>query len=462
MAEKFIIVDRKTPMLLPPDLRDWVADDDLVHFIIEAVDRLPLSSFKINTRGSGSAQMPPHMMLALLLYCYSNGIFSSRKIERATYRDVAVRYLTADTHPDHDTICAFRRKNLTAISAAFVEILQLAREMGLLKVGKVSTDGTHIKANASINKNITYKRAKELRENLQQEVSSLLKQAENADQNELDDQKLPAEIARREKLISKMDQAIEGLKQRAKIKAQAEQEEHKKKLAQREENQKQTGKKPAGRQPKPPREVEQIAEESQESYNLTDPDSRVMRKNKHSSYTQSINAQASVDAESYLLVGHHISQSSSDYNELLTGYQAIPESIGKPSHYLADAGYAKISSIETINTETECELYVSVHCEDAHKERSYDYRPSKAKGSKSTKPIKNPTLLSMRDKLRTEEGKAIYKLRSQTIETVFGTIKEAIGFRSFLLRGMGKMAGEWELICLAYNCKRLHKMQLAK
>jgi transposase len=215
MPAKFVIVDRNTPMLLPPDLRDWVNEDDLVHFVIEAVERLPLETFKTNHRGSGHAQMPPHMMLALLIYCYSNGIFSSRKIERATYRDVSVRYLTADTHPDHDTICKFRRENFSAISTAFVEVLQLAREMGLLKLGKVSTDGTHIKSSAAMSHNIGYQRANELKTALQQDIQALLVQAEGADRSDQDEQQLPDLIARREKLLSKMNEAIEGLKQRA-------------------------------------------------------------------------------------------------------------------------------------------------------------------------------------------------------------------------------------------------------
>ena len=458
MVERFVTVDRDTPMLLPPDLRDWVADDDLVHFIIEAVDRLPLSSFKTNTRGCGNAQMPPHMMLALLIYCYSNGIFSSRKIERATYRDVAVRFLTADTHPDHDTICAFRRKNLPAISKAFVEILQLARAMGLLKVGKVSTDGTHIKGNASINQNVTYKRAKEIRQSLQIDVAELLSKAANADKNEIDEQKLPDEIARREKLTSKMDQAINGLMKRAEAHVKAEEEEYQKKTAERKKKQKESGKKPPGPPLKAPRDAETIAMESTESYNLTDPDTRVMRKSKTAAYTQSINAQASVDADgSYLIVGQHISQCSSDSNELLPAYEAIAEGIGTPTHLLADAGYLKIEAIEHIEKETNSEVYLSVHRKDAHNERSYDYRPET---SKVKKILTNKTLLKMRDKLSSAEGKLIYKLRAQTIETVFGIIKEVIGFRSFRLRGFEKMAVEWELACLAYNCKRLHKLTL--
>ena len=302
-----------------------------------------------------------------------------------------------------------------------------------------------------------YKRAKELRETLQQDVAELLTQAETADANGVDDQKLPDEIARREKLINKMDQAIEGLKKRAETQAKSEREAYEKKIEARKQKEKESGKKPSGTRPKEPRKAEQIVEESKESINLTDPDTRVMRKNKLSGYTQSINAQASVDADgSYLVVGQHISQSSSDSNELLAGYAAIPEEIGKPTKMLADAGYAKAEAIKSLSADTDCEPYVSVHCEDAHKERSYDYRPSKTKRGK--KIVKDPTLIAMRDKLASPEGAAIYKLRSQTVKTVFGVIKEVIGFRGFMLRGLEKMAGEWELVCLAYNCKRIHKL----
>jgi len=212
-------------MLLPPDLREWVAEDDLVHFVIAAVERLPLATFAVNHRGSGDEQYPPHLMLALLIYCYANGIFSSRRIERATYRDVAVRYLTADTHPDHDTICAFRRNNLEAVAQGFVAVLELARELQLLQVGIVSLDGTHIKANASKDKNLTYDRAQQLRVQLQQDVACLLQEAEQADGRDEDPQRLPEEIARREKLLAKMEAACAQLEARAQARAAAERAE---------------------------------------------------------------------------------------------------------------------------------------------------------------------------------------------------------------------------------------------
>ena len=215
MPARFVSVDRDTPMLLPPDLRDWVPEDDLVHFAIEAVDRLPLKTFRVNHRGTGERQFPPHMMLALLIYSYANGLFSSRRIERATHRDVAIRYLCAGTHPDHDTICNFRRENLEAFRESFVDVLELARELKLLKLGNVSLDGTHIKANASIDQNVSYQRAVEIRDQLRLDIDELLAQAESADVVEEDNQKLPEEIARREKLASKMDRATEELEARA-------------------------------------------------------------------------------------------------------------------------------------------------------------------------------------------------------------------------------------------------------
>ena len=290
MAHRFKNADRNTPMLLPPDLREWVAEDDLVHFVIAAVERLPLASFAVNHKGSGDEQYPPHLMLALLIYCYANGLFSSRRIERATYRDVAVRYLTADTHPDHDTICAFRRNNMEAIAKAFVEVLELARELQLLKLGIVSLDGTHIKANASKDKNLTYERAQQLRSQLKQDVQGLLQQAEQADQKDEDPQQLPAEIGRREKLLAKMEAACAQLEARAQARAQAERAEYERKVAQRQERE------PSRRGP-PPKPPQASNPGPNEQINLTDADARIMRKSQRESFQQSYNAQLVVDSE---------------------------------------------------------------------------------------------------------------------------------------------------------------------
>ena len=208
MSTRFVSVDRNQPLLLPPDLRDWIPKDDLVHFVIEAVEGMDLQMFRVNVKGSGSAQYPPHMMLGLLIYCYANGVFSSRRIERASYRDIAVRYLTGDTHPDHDTICTFRREHFDAVAACFVHVLELARELKLLKVGTVSVDGTKLKANANKSRGIRYDRAGELIEQLELEVRELLEEAERTDQGEqTDGQTLPEELVRREKLKAKLETA---------------------------------------------------------------------------------------------------------------------------------------------------------------------------------------------------------------------------------------------------------------
>ena len=442
-------------MLLPPDLRDWVAEDDMVHFVLEAVDRLPLSSFKFNQRGTGDRQFPPHMMFALLVYCYANGIFSSRKIERATHRDIAVRYLCANNHPDHDTICKFRRENFVAVSKAFVDVLELATSLKVLKLGKISLDGTHIKANASIDQNVTYERACEIREQLKLDVQELMEKAERADENDEDAQKLPKEIARREKLAAKMDRAIDELKERAKKRDEKARADFEKKLAERDRKEKETGKKPAGAAPKPPKTG---PENSNEQVNLSDPDARIMRKNKRSGFTQSFNAQAAVDADgSQLIVGNHLSQSPSDSGELEEGVSSVPEQLGKPEAVLSDAGYVNADMIERVEKELGVEVFCSVHREDAHSERHYDYRPKK-QSERPVRKVKDPRLLAMQAKLQTEEGKAIYGVRNHTVETAFGIIKSVMGFRGFMLRGLEKVAGEWELVCLSYNLKRLHRL----
>lgn len=451
MAHRFKNIDRNTPMLLPPDLRDWVGEDDIVHFIIAAVERLPLSEFAINEKGCGDEQYPPHLLLALLLYCYANGVFSSRRIERATYRDVAVRYLCADTHPDHDTICAFRRNNLGAIAAAFVEVLEVAREMKLLRLGTVSVDGTHIKASASKDKNVTYERAQQLRTQLRLDVDELLRQAEQTDRQDEDPQKLPEEIARREKLLRKMDEACAQLEQRAKARAEAERAEYERKVAARSEREGSS----KGPEPKPPRSTP----EPDEQINLTDAEARLMRKSKREGYTQSYNAQAVVDADgSQLIVGQRVSTCASDANELEPDLQSIPPTLGAPNTALADCGYVNREAFTRLTAFTGApQLYVSVHREDAHAERRYEYRPSET--IKPPKTVTDPALAAMAEKLKTKEGRAIYRQRACTVEPVFGIIKQVLGFRQFLLRGLNKVSGEWNLVCLAYNLKRLHTLQ---
>ncbi len=453
MSSHFVNVDRDTPLLLPADLREWVPEDDLVHFVIEAVDGLDLHRFHVNERGSGSDQYPPRMMLGLLIYCYANGIFGSRRIERATYRDVAVRYLTADTHPDHDTIAKFRRENFEAVTSCFVKVLELARELKLLKVGTVSIDGTQLRANASKHKSVTYQRAGELIEQLELEVKALMQQAEQADLREREEgQRLPEEIARRERLKAKLEQARKRLEQRARARAASEQAEYERKVAARQQR---TGSS-KGKRIKPPDDRPGRNEQS----NLVDGDSGLMRKNKRSSYEQCFNAQATVDADgSQLVLSTRVSQCSSDRNELVADVTAVPAGLGKPQAVLADNGFANEDEVTELQQE-QIEVYVSTGAESAQQRRQHDFRPL-SRRRESPKQPQAPWLRAMKAKLQSDDGRRLYGLRKQTVEPVFGVIKQAMGFRQFLLRGIEKVSGEWQLVALAYNCKRLWNLRLA-
>lgn len=455
MSTRFVSVDRNQPLLLPPDLRDWVPEDDLVHFVIQAVDGLPAHRFRVNVRGTGSAQYPPSMMLALLIYCYANGIFSSRRIERATHRDIAVRYLTGDTHPDHDTIAAFRRDNFEVVAACFVHVLELAREMRLLKVGAVSVDGTKLKANASKNRNVRYDRAGELVEQLNREVRELLEQAERTDQrDEADGQRLPEELARRNDLKSKLEAARKRIEARAKAKAESERADYERKVKEREEREGSA----KGCHIKPPDEKPC----GKEQENLTDPDSRLMRKSKRSGYEQGYNAQAAVDADgSQLVLSAHVSQCASDRNELAATVNAIPRDMGTPSTVLADNGYlneTQVRALEGDGPVPAMEVLVSVHAEAKQLRRKHDFRPLPTE-TKEPPQIRSAFVLEMKAKMERDEARRKYRLRKQTVEPVFGTIKKWMGFTQFHLRGLEKVDGEWKLLTLAYNVKRLWKMR---
>ena len=446
MMSNFVGSNRDQRFLLPPDLRDWIPEDDLAHFVLEAVERVGMERLKVNERGTGDAQYHPRMMLALLIYCYANGIFSSRRIERATHRDIGVRFVAANTHPDHDTICKFRRENAEAVSESFLQVLLLARELKLLKVGMVSVDGTKMDANASKHRSLRYDRARELVEQLKLDVDDLLAQAERADgSEEVDPQALPAEIARREVLREKLDAACKQLEAQAQARAEKEREEYETKLRAHQERH---GK---GKKPKPPDATPRNDEQS----NLTDPDSRLMRKNEQSEFRQSYNAQAAVDAEgSMLILGARITQCAGDQNELVATVEAIPKEVGSPDTVLADNGYACGEEVETLS-KRDIETLVATGAGGG--KRRYDFRPSKAK--KPAKEVKAEWLIAMKAKLESEAGRAKYRLRKQTVEPVFGIIKNVLGFRHFYLRGLAKVEGEWKLLALAYNCKRLHRLQ---
>lgn len=441
--------DRDQPFLLPPDLKDWLPEDDVAHFIVAAVDRVRLGAFHTNPQAGGKPQYHPRLMLALLIYSYANGIFSSRRIERATFRDIGARYIAANTHPDHDTIATFRRVNKEAFEAAFLEVLLVARETGLLQLGTVSIDGTKIDANASKIRSVRYDRAQVLRAKLAADIAELTAKAERADAEDVDPQALPTEIARREALKAKLDAACARLEAEAKARADAQRPEYETKQAAHAAK-----KGRRGRPPKPPDETPPPDRQS----NLTDPDSQLMRKSKAHEYRQAYNAQAVVCAEgSQLILATNMATTPSDQPTFAATILAMEKTIGLPKTVLADAGFANRQAVADL--EARCiEPLVAIAKTQPH--RPYDFRPPPTE-PKPHRRILEPWRLAMRAKLASEDGKARYKKRKHTVEPVFGIIKSVIGFTRFHLRGTHNVAAEWLLVALAYNCRRLHRLRQA-
>jgi len=454
MGAKFIDIDRDTPMMFPPDLREWLPDDSMVHFIIDAVEMLDLKNFSVNNSGSGSSQYPPSMMLALLIYSYATGRFSSREIEQATYHDVAVRYICGgDKHPDHDTICAFRLKNRSVFKEAFVKVLLLAGELGhLKKVGGISVDGTKIKANASKHSAVSYKRAGEMIERLELEIEELTRKAEEQDSAPLDDGlTLPDEIKRREDRkasLEKARQIIEERYEEAKLEKQAEYEEKKAARDQQREN----GKKPGGKDPQPPSD----APDDKAQFNFTDEESRIMKAGNSKHFEQSYNAQAAVDTEgSMLILGQYVTNHANDKLELNPAVNSVELETRQVSGVCADTGYFSEAAVLKLEAAGKGPtVYCAVEKQSHHRTVN-----DLLKKTEPMPPADNATVKEkMAHRLKTEEGRAKYKERKETVEPVFGIIKSVMKFRQFLLRGLDKVNLEWDMVTLAYNFKRLHRM----
>ena len=456
MAARFVNLDRQTPMFLPCDLREWMPDDHLVHFIVDAVKQIPTAHFKVNDRGTGSEQYPPTMMLALLIYCYATGRFGSRTIEAATFSDVVVRYLCANLHPDHSSICEFRVINGPAFRAAFVSVLQLAQELHLSKVGAVSVDGTKIQANASKHAAVSYQRAGGMIEQLELEVKELLGRAEQADAKEAEETlDIPAELARREKRVGALKQARQVIEERAKEMAAAQQVEYKEKQAQRQA-QREAGQKPRGAEPTPPSEVP----DPKAQYNFTDPESRIMKAGNGQHFEQAYNAQAAVN-EQMLIVGERLSVAPNDKAELVPTVAAIsPVVAGEVKAVLTDNGFYSEAAVAAVEQKPDgapsgITVYAAVEKQSHHKtvaDLLPQPEPAAPGPEASAKEI-------MAHRLKSEPGKTLYKLRKQTVEPVFGIIKEVMGFRRFLLRGRVKAGLEWTLVCVSYNLRRMFALK---
>jgi transposase len=450
MAVQFVTIDRDTPYLLPPSIQDYLPEDHLARFVVEMVDLLDMRGILGVYAGKGKKPYHPAMLVAVLFYGYATGTFSSRKLEKATYDSIAYRYICANTHPDHDTIATFRKRFLKELEGFFVQILLIGQTLGLVKLGTVSLDGTKIKANASKHKALSWAYANQLEAQLQAEVEELLRLAEEADNESLPEaMDIPEELKRREARLAKIAAAKAEIEARAQERFEREQAEYEAKLARRKEKEERTGKKPGGRPPQAPSAEPQ----AKDQVSLTDEDSRIMPS--HEGFVQSYNAQAGVDADTHLIVEQHLSQQPNDKQEVaptLERLQQLPEALGEVDNLLADTGYFSEANVITAESNG-ITPYIPEgrqgHNEPLH-ERFADDPPA---------PEQPNVVEAMRHRLKTRDGRAVYAQRKSTVETVFGIIKQVQGFRQFLLRGLDSVAGEWSLVCIGWNLKRLHALQ---
>ena len=451
--DNFRTIDRQTGFLLPPSVDEWLPEKHLARFVVEVVDGLDLRALSGSYRGSGSKSYHPRLLLGILVYGYATGVFSSRKLERATYDSVAFRFIAANDHPDHDTIATFRRRFLKDIERLFVDVLLLAREMGLLKLGKVGLDGTKIHANASRHSALSHERAGKIEVQLKAEVAELMAKAEAADKADIPDgMSIPEELALREKRLKKLAEARCKIEARAKERFERERADHEAKLAARTEKTKATGKKPGGRPPAPPAEGPQLTDQ----INLTDEDSRIMPV-AGGGFEQCYNAQAAVATGSLLVVAADVVQAPNDKQQIepmLDKIGALPEELGKAETLLADTGYFSAGNVEAC-AKAGTEPVIAMGRQPHHP-------PLAERFEKTPEAPENPTPVeSMAHRLKTPEGRALYALRKQTPEPVFGIIKSVLGFRQFSMRGLDKTRGEWSLVTMAWNLKRMFALKYA-
>lgn len=454
MSAHFKAVDRQSLYLFPPSVEDWLPEKHLARFVVDVVSKLDLHELKMPYTGVGSEAFNPEMLLALLFYGYATGVFSSRKLEQATYDSIAFRYIAANTHPDHDTIATFRKRFLEQLKPLFLQILLLAKTLGFLQLGKISLDGSKIQANASKHTALSWSHALELEQQLKEEVARLMALAEAADTTEVPDgMDIPAELARRDQRLKAIGEAKAKLEARAAERHAAEQAAYEAKQAERAANAQATGRPPKGSEPKPPepgvRDSDQI--------NLTDDESRIMPAS-GKSFLQAYNVQAGVESESLLIVTEHVTQNVNDKREVeptLKALEQLAQSLGQAEALLADNGYYSEDNVKACQEE-KLTPFIAAGRERHHlplEQRWTDLPPLPAEAN---------AVETMRHRLKTPEGRAIYGRRKCTVEPVFGIIKSVLGFRQFHLRGLQAVSGEWTLVSMAWNLKRMFVLQQRK
>jgi transposase len=451
MTRKFKTADYDAALDLQVSVRQVLPANHLARFVVDVIAQLDLSSLYARYGTRGGEPFAPEILLGLLFYGYATGVFSSRRIEKATHESIPFRFIAGNLHPDHDTIAHFRQSFLPELQELFVQVLLLAQALGVLKLGNISVDGTRIHADAAKSHAVSYQRLLELETALRQQVAALLTLGEQVDQHE---QTLPAdlviedEVALRQMRLENLAQAKKVLEARAQERYARERAEYEAKLAARAEKARKTKRKPVGRNPKPPTPEPH----DKDQYNFTDPESRIMKNSHDLAFNQHYNAQAAVDQDSFLIVANTLSNHPVDQGEALPTVDAIPAELGTPQAAALDAGYFGAPNVLGLETRG-IEPYIATGREPhAHNWQAFFAAQPALPSDEASPQVK------MAYKLQTEIGKAIYRLRKCTVEPVIGIIKEILGFRQFSLRGQAAAAGEWNLVCLAFNLKRLHTL----
>src|SRR5438045_4414573 len=427
MKRTFKTVDYEQALDLTVRLGDCLPPEHLARFVVDSVAQLDLSALYAHYGTRGGEPYAPEVLLGLLLYGYATGVFSSRKIERATYEAVPFRFIAGNLHPDHDTLARCRRTFLPERKDLFVQVLLLAQEAGVLKLGTISLDGTKVHADASKRNAVSYKRLLEVETQLRTEVEELFALSEQSDQPEAPDGLLVRdEIARREDRLARLAEAKAVLEARAAERAAAEQAEYEAKLAQREERERTTGRSPGGRPPTPPLPGPRDGDQ----YNFTDPESRIMKNPTNAGFEQDYNAQVAVDQGSLLIVGWALSNHPNDTQEAEPTLQAIPSALGTPEAAALDTRHIGRATLAAC-TRRSIEPYIATGRDPHHRSWQQRFAPLP-----DPPPQDASAQVKMAYKLRTALGKAIYGARKCTVEPVLGIIKEVLGFRQFPLRGI--------------------------
>lgn len=450
MTRKFKTANYEETLNLKVSLSEVLPTEHFARFTVDIVSQLDLSNIYQQYKDEGAPPYAPEVMLSLLFYGYATGVYSSRQIERATYESIPFRFISGDMHPDHDTIATFRKRFLPEIQELFVQILLIAQMMGMLRLGNISLDGSKIHADASKSKAISYKRLLAIEAHLQQQVAELMALAEAADKSVIPEKmNINDEIARREQRLTQLAEAKKVLEQRAQARYEAEKAEYDEKIRQREAQAAKKGKKPGGRPPQPPT----AGPRDKDQYNFTDPESAIMKNPNNKGFDQHYNVQVAVEQKSLLIVAPTLSNNPTDRQQALPTVDAIAPDLGTPEAAALDAGYWSESNVNGLKARG-IDPYIATGREPHHQNWQTYF------AEQPEPPAANASAIEkMAYKLRTDIGQAIYRVRKYTVEPVIGIIKEVLGFRQFSLRGLLAAAGEWVLVCLAFNLKRMHTLR---